>query len=131
MRFFSIICATLMVLLLLAVPLIHGTMSHAQMLATSGGANCKVCPGEANSSCEKTTCSFFPKTETLPARCREYSGGDYKVCAQGDHPEQECDNDDKVSCGQLKFCDDGDGQCNADTYDCTCHSQTVKRSGCA
>ena len=131
MKFFSFICGTLMVLLLLAVPLIHGTMSHAQMLATSGGANCKVCPGEANSSCNQQTCTYVELSAWKG--CEELSGGTYKVCANGTHPEQNCLNDASVSCGTAGICslNEGNPKCTSSTYNCTCHSKKVTRTGCA
>jgi len=114
----------LAMLALLASPFLGQNLSQQDMISTIGGGNCKVCPGDANSTCTKSPCSFF-------SGCSEVSGGSYKVCAQGTHPDQNCKNDDKVSCGTYDYCASGEKSCTSSTYDCSCHSKTNEVTGCA
>jgi len=112
-------------LTLLVISLSNGNLDQRDMTSTIGGGNCKVCPGDANSTCSKSICSF------VGSNCREASGGSYKVCAQGTNPEQNCVNDDKVSCGTYDYCASGEKTCTSAKYDCSCHSEAATYTGCA
>lgn len=100
-------------------------LSTSEMDATWGGGNCKVCPGTANVTCSKGPCTF------KDGECKEASGGSYKVCKPGTHPEQECYNDDTLTCGTIDYCANNEGGCDKDNYDCSCHSEAYEVTGCA
>ncbi|MHC4640524.1 MAG: hypothetical protein ACYS32_02690 [Planctomycetota bacterium] len=102
-------------------------LSTSEMDATWGGGNCKMCPQNTNADCGQTSCTFYLGSTS----CKETSGGSYKVCADGTHKDQECYNDDSVSCGTRDYCDDGEGHCDKDNYDCSCHSEAKTMAGCA
>jgi hypothetical protein len=113
----------LAVLFLLAMVVSARDLSPKDMASTIGGGNCKICPGDANSTCSKTVCSFA-------SGCSELSGGSYKVCAQGTNQEQNCINDDRVSCGTNSYCASGEKGCTSANYNCSCHSSDVTYGGC-
>jgi hypothetical protein len=127
MKTMSILGCTIVVVALLVGPVLSRNLSQAAMESTIGGGNCKLCGdnGNTNATCTKGPCTFLNG-------CEEATGGSYKVCAQGDHPEQQCDNKpDSLTCGQIKSCADGEGSCSSDNYDCSCHSDDKKVNGCA
>jgi hypothetical protein len=119
-----IVLAALAMLALLASPFLGEDLSRQDMTSTIGGGNCKTCPGSANNTCTKTSCSAFS------SGCVGTSGGSYKVCTQGTHSEQNCLNDDKLTCGTEDSCKFGEGGCTGGNYDCSCHSKSVEVTGC-
>ena len=125
MRTLIALCLTIVVVFTI-VFVSSNSLSTSEMAATWGGGNCKKCPSETNSTCGKNPCSGGS------SGCSEYSGGSYKVCEQGTHPDQNCTNTDSVSCGTHDTCAVNEGDCKgADAYDCSCHSTTHYMTGCS
>jgi len=119
-----IVLADLVIIAVLAAAFLGGNLSPQDMRSTIGGGNCRVCPGEANNGCLENTCTFVSRS------CGGTSGGSYKVCTQGTHPEQNCLDDDTVSCGTRDYCCAGEGGCTPSSADCSCHSDQVTYTGC-
>ena len=105
---------------------VNSNLSAGEMDAVRGFRNCKKCPDTAGSSCGQVSCSYFPSIE----QCPEDGGGTYKTCAQAENPEMSCVNTTRVSCGTRQHCILGEGGCNSETYNCSCHQKQLYFDGC-
>lgn len=127
MKVVSILCLSVVLLVLYVDYELNSHMSSTEMRMTWGGGNCTICPGEANNTCSSSTCSWWPRS----TQCYSDSGGNWKSCKESTHPEHNCNNDDNVSCGTRDECDEGQGTCSSSSYDCSCNSEPHYYVGCA